>query len=148
MVGVQVLPDGHCALLPTVQMVLVVLAGVEMHWPPQGTLGVELMVGVQVLPGGQGRSLPTVQGMTGGRVGAVVQTPRQGTVQASVGVQEVVQGSTGVQNQDVGQGALLPGVQGMVGSGDCEGVVIVGTWSARHSPRTSVRRRRDSMMVF
>lgn len=76
MVGVQVLPDEQGALLPTVQMVVGV--GAEMHWPPQGTLGVETIVGVHVLPGGHGALFPTVQGITGGRVGVVKHTPWQG----------------------------------------------------------------------
>ena len=46
-----------------------------MHWPPQGTLGVEIIVGVHVLPDGQGALFPTVQGITGGRVGVVKHTP-------------------------------------------------------------------------
>jgi len=72
MVGVQVLPDEHGELLPTVQTVDV---GAEIHWPPHGMLGVETMVGVQVLPGGQGALLPTVHGMAGGRLGVVKHTP-------------------------------------------------------------------------
>jgi len=78
MMGVQVEPAPHGALLPTVHAVTGGTdVGVAMHAPPQGTPLVHTTVGVQVEPVEQGALLPTVQMVAG--VGVAIHSPLQGT---------------------------------------------------------------------
>jgi len=63
MVGVQVLPEGHGALLPTVHGMTGGRVCVVKQTPWQGVWGRQVSVWVQNQEVGQGPLLPTVQGM-------------------------------------------------------------------------------------